>query len=67
MSICFYWCLFIFTGRILDDDDSEYDSSLDDFIDDGPEDGNDVSSYIKEIFGYDKSKYEYIYTCVFII
>lgn len=43
-------------GRILDDDDSEYDSELDDFIDDGPEEG-DYSGYIKEIFGYDKSRY----------
>ncbi|CAG9761917.1 unnamed protein product [Ceutorhynchus assimilis] len=44
-------------GRIIDDDDSEYDSELDDFIDDGDE-GNDYSSYIKEIFGYDKSRYK---------
>ncbi|ENN80583.1 hypothetical protein HUJ04_009454 [Dendroctonus ponderosae] len=43
-------------GRILDDDDSEYDSELDDFIDDDPEEG-DYSTYIKEIFGYDKSRY----------
>lgn len=45
--------------RIYDDydDDSEYDSELDDFIDDGPEEGANYSSYIKEIFGYDKSKY----------
>lgn len=44
-------------GRIMDDDDEdEYDSELDDFIDDGEEEG-DYSSYIKEIFGYDKSRY----------
>uniref|UniRef100_T1PIQ5 Protein SPT2 homolog n=1 Tax=Musca domestica TaxID=7370 RepID=T1PIQ5_MUSDO len=42
--------------RILDDDDSEYDSELDDFIDDGDEE-EDYSSHIKAIFGYDKSKY----------
>ncbi|KAL1509293.1 hypothetical protein ABEB36_004055 [Hypothenemus hampei] len=42
-------------GRIMDDDD-EYDSELDDFIDDGPEE-QDYSGYIKEIFGYDKSRY----------
>lgn len=42
--------------RIIDDDDSEYDSEMDDFIDDGPEE-QDYSKYIKEIFGYDKSKY----------
>ncbi|XP_066147050.1 protein SPT2 homolog [Euwallacea fornicatus] len=43
-------------GRILDDDDEEYDSEMDDFIDDDPEEG-DYSKYIKEIFGYDKSRY----------
>ncbi|XP_050299448.1 protein SPT2 homolog [Anthonomus grandis grandis] len=44
-------------GRIIDDDDDdEYDSELDDFIDDGDADV-DVSSCIKEIFGYDKSRY----------
>lgn len=32
---------------------------MDDFIDDGPEEG-DYSKYIKEIFGYDKSKYKNI-------
>lgn len=53
-----------FTGRI--ESDSEYDSEMDDFIDDGPQEGvEDVSSVIKEIFGYDKSrwaisKYEFI-------
>ncbi|XP_066252421.1 protein SPT2 homolog [Euwallacea similis] len=44
-------------GRILDDDDEEYDSEMDDFIDDDPEEG-DYSKYIKEIFGYDKSRYQ---------
>lgn len=44
-------------GRILDDSEEEYDSELDDFIDDGPEEDNNYSSYIKEIFGYDKSRY----------
>ncbi|CAG9854651.1 unnamed protein product [Phyllotreta striolata] len=43
-------------GRILDDDDSEYDSEMDDFIDDG-DDTEDYSRYISEIFGYDKSRY----------
>lgn len=46
--------------RILDDDDeSEYDSEMDDFIDDD-DDANDYSKHIKEIFGYDKSKYRYV-------
>lgn len=39
------------------DDEDEYDSELDDFIDDGPEDEEDYSKHIKEIFGYDKSRY----------
>lgn len=47
---------FSLKGRqVIDDDDSEYDSEMDDFIDDGPEE-QDYSRYIKEIFGYDKSK-----------
>uniref|UniRef100_A0A1Y1K459 Uncharacterized protein n=1 Tax=Photinus pyralis TaxID=7054 RepID=A0A1Y1K459_PHOPY len=41
--------------RIIDDD--EYDSEMDDFIDDGPEDMQDYSTYIKDIFGYDRNKY----------
>ncbi|XP_072033715.1 uncharacterized protein [Amphiura filiformis] len=47
-------------GRLLsDDEDSDYED--DGFIDDTPleEEGGSVSSYIKEIFGYDKSKYGY--------
>lgn len=53
LTICF-----IFLGRIFDDDDdSEYDSEIDDFIDDGPEEEEDYSKHIKEIFGYDKSRY----------
>ena len=44
-------------GRLLSDEDSDYEE--DGFIDDTPleeEGGEDVSHYIKEIFGYDKSK-----------
>ena len=37
------------------DSDSEYDSEMDDFIDDG-EATEDVSSAIRDIFGYDKRK-----------
>lgn len=40
-----------------EDDEDEYDSEMDDFIDDGPLGQADVSSCIKEIFGYDKSRY----------
>ncbi|KAK9876605.1 hypothetical protein WA026_013982 [Henosepilachna vigintioctopunctata] len=47
----------VIKGRILDDDDEEEDSEMDDFIDDGPEEEEDYSKHIKEIFGYDKSKY----------
>ncbi|CAG9826893.1 unnamed protein product [Diabrotica balteata] len=44
-------------GRILDDDDEdEYDSEMDDFIDDDDA-GDDISSYISEIFGYDRKRY----------
>lgn len=45
--------------RILDDDDSEYDSEMDDFIDDD-EGNDDYSKYIKEIFGYDKARYRHL-------
>lgn len=48
--------MIILLGRILDDDDEDYDSEMDDFIDDDPQEG-DYSKYIKEIFGYDKAKY----------
>ncbi|CAH4036102.1 protein SPT2 homolog [Pieris brassicae] len=42
--------------RRMVDSDSEYDSEMDDFIDDGDVE-LDYSSAIKEIFGYDKSRY----------
>ncbi|XP_072172212.1 uncharacterized protein [Diadema setosum] len=50
-------------GRLLssDSEESDYDDG-DGFIDDSPLEEmecSDVSSYIKEIFGYDKSKYGY--------
>ncbi|XP_071501284.1 uncharacterized protein [Diadema antillarum] len=50
-------------GRLLssDSEESDYDDG-DGFIDDSPMDEmecSNVSSYIKEIFGYDKSKYGY--------
>lgn len=45
-------------ARVIDSDSEEYDSEMDDFIDDGPLPGEqDYSSAIKEIFGYDKSKF----------
>ncbi|XP_017048230.1 protein SPT2 homolog [Drosophila ficusphila] len=43
--------------RIYDDEDEdEYDSELDDFIDDGDCE-EDISSHIRDIFGYDKRRY----------
>ena len=44
--------------RRIIDSDSEYDSEMDDFIDDGDCE-EDYSSAIKEIFGYDKSRYRH--------
>ena len=46
-----------FKRRAIFDDEDEYDSELDDFIADEPEEEQDVSKYISEIFGYDRSKY----------
>ncbi|XP_055681027.1 protein SPT2 homolog [Lutzomyia longipalpis] len=40
----------------IEDDDSEYDSEMDDFIDDGDAD-DDYSKHIRDIFGYDRSRY----------
>lgn len=40
-----------------DSEEDDYDSEMDDFIDDGPLGQSDVSQCIKEIFGYDKSRY----------
>ncbi|CAH1786150.1 unnamed protein product [Owenia fusiformis] len=39
--------------------DSEYDEEMDDFIDDGDCNPSAVSSVIKQMFGYDKSKYRH--------
>ncbi|XP_017156063.1 protein SPT2 homolog [Drosophila miranda] len=44
------------TKRRIDDEDDDYDSELDDFIDDG-ECEEDISSHIRDIFGYDKRRY----------
>lgn len=43
--------------RLDDDDDEEYDSEMDDFIDDAGASQDEISKHIKEIFGYDRSKY----------
>ncbi|KAG7268664.1 LOW QUALITY PROTEIN: hypothetical protein CRUP_018375 [Coryphaenoides rupestris] len=44
--------------RKYDDEEEEYDSEMDDFIDDGGGDQEEVSKHIREIFGYDRSKYK---------
>jgi hypothetical protein len=36
--------------------DDEYDDEMDDFIDDGGGDELDVSSAIRQMFGYDRRK-----------
>ncbi|KAG1931183.1 protein SPT2 homolog isoform X2 [Pimephales promelas] len=40
------------------EEEEEYDSEMDDFIDDEGEDQDEVSKHIREIFGYDRSKYK---------
>lgn len=50
---------YIITGRVVDSE-SDYDSEMDDFIDDGEVD-MDYSKHIKEIFGYDKSRFVFFY------
>ncbi|XP_062973253.1 protein SPT2 homolog [Elgaria multicarinata webbii] len=39
------------------EDDDEYDSEMEDFIDDEGEPQEEISRHIKEIFGYDRSRY----------
>nr|XP_057931910.1 protein SPT2 homolog [Doryrhamphus excisus]XP_057932445.1 protein SPT2 homolog [Doryrhamphus excisus] len=40
------------------EEEDEYDSEMEDFIDDGDDEQAEVSRHIKEIFGYDRSKYK---------
>ncbi|KAM9853978.1 protein SPT2 homolog [Aulostomus maculatus] len=44
--------------RKYEDEEDEYDSEMDDFIDDGEEEQEEISKHIKEIFGYDRSRYK---------
>ncbi|BFZ15760.1 hypothetical protein BsWGS_18799 [Bradybaena similaris] len=49
-------------GRFEDSEEEEeedYDPDMDDFIDDGDDHEPDYSKEIKQLFGYDKSKYKY--------
>ncbi|XP_076861821.1 protein SPT2 homolog isoform X2 [Brachyhypopomus gauderio] len=39
-------------------DDEEYDPDMDDFIDDEGEEQDEISKHIREIFGYDRTKYK---------
>uniref|UniRef100_A0A8C3SRK0 Protein SPT2 homolog n=1 Tax=Chelydra serpentina TaxID=8475 RepID=A0A8C3SRK0_CHESE len=39
------------------EDDEEYDSEMDDFIDDEGQPQEEISKHIREIFGYDRNKY----------
>lgn len=39
------------------EDEDEYDSEMDDFIDDGGDEQEEISKHIKEIFGYDRSRW----------
>ncbi|XP_034032765.1 protein SPT2 homolog isoform X2 [Thalassophryne amazonica] len=43
--------------RKYEDEEDEYDSELDDFIDDEGEPQHEISKHIKEIFGYDRTRY----------
>ncbi|KAK5610979.1 hypothetical protein CRENBAI_023662 [Crenichthys baileyi] len=41
-----------------DEEEEEYDPEMDDFIDDGDEEQEEISRHIKEIFGYDRTRYK---------
>ncbi|XP_056138041.1 protein SPT2 homolog [Lampris incognitus] len=40
------------------EDEEDYDSEMDDFIDDEGDEQSEISKHIREIFGYDRSKYK---------
>ncbi|XP_028651878.1 protein SPT2 homolog [Erpetoichthys calabaricus] len=44
--------------RRWEDEEEELDSEMDDFIDDGDVNQDEVSKHIREIFGYDRTKYK---------
>ncbi|XP_073434364.1 protein SPT2 homolog isoform X2 [Dendrobates tinctorius] len=44
--------------RIDDEEEEEYDSEMEDFIDDGGESQDEISKHIREIFGYDRTRYK---------
>lgn len=44
--------------RKYEDEEDEYDSEMDDFIDDGGDEQDEISRHIREIFGYDRTRYK---------
>ncbi|XP_036431679.1 protein SPT2 homolog [Colossoma macropomum] len=44
--------------RKYEDEEEEYDPEMDDFIDDEGEEQDEISKHIREIFGYDRTKYK---------
>ncbi|XP_072525268.1 protein SPT2 homolog isoform X2 [Salminus brasiliensis] len=44
--------------RKYDDEEEEYDPEMDDFIDDEGEEQDEISKHIREIFGYDRTRYK---------
>ncbi|KAI3371506.1 hypothetical protein L3Q82_024092, partial [Scortum barcoo] len=44
--------------RKYEDEEDEYDPEMDDFIDDGGEEQEQISRHIREIFGYDRTRYK---------
>ncbi|XP_007228122.3 protein SPT2 homolog isoform X1 [Astyanax mexicanus] len=44
--------------RKYEDEEEEYDSEMDDFIDDEGEEQDEISKHIREIFGYDRTRYK---------
>ena len=67
-GLFFYWFVDVyiwsFTAKprnamVIESSDEDYDEEMDDFIDDGPIDdpyGSNISSHIRDIFGYDRRK-----------
>ncbi|XP_036390529.1 protein SPT2 homolog [Megalops cyprinoides] len=44
--------------RKYEDEEDDYDSEMEDFIDDEGEEQSEISKHIREIFGYDRTKYK---------
>ncbi|XP_066525046.1 protein SPT2 homolog isoform X2 [Hoplias malabaricus] len=44
--------------RKYEDEEDEYDPEMEDFIDDEGEEQDEISKHIREIFGYDRTKYK---------